>query len=87
MRLQDFQTVDRDSGRPYAELPRIFLQTNLPEKNHAPNVGATAELTYFEHRSRTTGTRVDAQPSFTYPLRTAGTFVIPKASLHFTGTI
>ena len=85
MRFQDFQTVDRASGRPYAELPRIFLRTNLPEKNRAPNVGATAELTYFEHRSRTTGTRVDVQPSFTYPLRTAGTFVTPKASLHFTG--
>ena len=85
MRFQDFQTVDRASGRPYAELPRIFLRTNLPEKNRAPNVRATAELTYFEHRSRTTGTRVDVQPSFTYPMRTAGTFVTPKASLHFTG--
>ncbi len=85
MRFQDFRTVDRTAGRPYAELPRIFLRTNLPEKNRAPNVRATAELTYFEHRSRTTGTRVDVQPSFTYPLRTAGTFVTPKASLHFTG--
>ena len=84
-RFQDFQTVDRTAGRPYAQLPRILLWTNLPEKNRAPNLGATAELTSFDHRSRTTGTRVDLQPSFTWPIRTAGTFVMPKATLRFTG--
>ena len=85
VRFQDFQTVDRTAGRPYAQLPRTLLRTNLPEKNRAPNVGATAELAYFDHRSLTTGTRVDLRPSFTWPMRTAGTFVAPKASLHFTG--
>ena len=84
-RFQDFRTVDRTAERPYAQLPRILLRTNRPERNRAPNLGATAELTYFDHRSLTTGTRVDLQPSFTWPIRTAGTFVVPKAALRFTG--
>ena len=85
VRFLDFRTLDRTAGRPYAQLPRIFLGTNLPEKNRAPNAGATAEVAYFDHRSRTTGTRVDVQPSITWPMRTAGTFVVPKAALRFTG--
>ena len=85
LRFLDFQTLDRDSIRPYAQIPRIFLGTNLPEKNRAPNADATAEITYFDHRSRTTGTRVDVQSSLTWPVRTAGTFVVPKAGLRFTG--
>ena len=85
LRFLDFRTLDRASGRPYALLPRLLLGTNHPEKNRAPNAGATAEITHFDHRSRTTGTRVDVQPSIMYPIRTAGTFVVPKATLRFTG--
>ena len=85
VRFQDFMTLDRTSVRPYARLPRIRVGTNLPEKNYAPNVGATAEFTYFDQQSRTTGTRVDLRPTITWPMQTAGTFVIPKAGLHVTG--
>ena len=85
VRFQDFMTLDRTSTRPYARLPWILVGTNLPEKNHAPNVGATAELTYFERRSRTSGTRVDLRPTLTWPMQTAGTFLVPKATLHVTG--
>ena len=87
VRFQDFLTVDRTilaQNRPYARLPQILVQTNLPERNRAPNFGATAELTYFDQRSRTTGARVDLQPSLTYPIRTAGTFMVPKAAVRFT---
>ena len=87
VRFQDFLTVDRTirpQDRPYARLPQILVRTNLPEKNRAPNFGATAELTYFDQRSRTTGARMDLHPSFTYPIHSAGTFVTPKAALHFT---
>ena len=87
VRFQEFLTVDRTilaQNRPYARLPQILVQTNLPERNRAPNFGATAELTYFDQRSRTTGARVDLQPSLTYPIHTAGTFMVPKAAVRFT---
>ena len=85
VRFQDFMTLDRSINRPYARLPQVLVRTNLPQNNHAPNFDTTAELTYFDHESRTTGARMDLQPALTYPMRSAGAFVIPKATLHITG--
>ncbi|MDD9980410.1 MAG: LPS-assembly protein LptD [Gammaproteobacteria bacterium] len=84
LRLQDFMTLDRTVGRPYARLPQVSIRTLLPERNRALNFDLTAELAYFDHESRTTGSRVDLQPSFTFPHRTGGAFVTPKAALHIT---
>ena len=85
LRFEDFMTLDRTIDRPYARLPQVLLGTNLPEKNHAPNFGAAAEFTYFDQESRTTGARMDLRPALTYPMHSAGGFVIPKATLHVTG--
>ena len=85
VRFQDFMTLDPDVRQPYARLPQVLGRTNVPTRNHAPNFGATAELTYFDHESRTTGARMDLQPALSYPMRSAATFVIPKATLHVTG--
>ena len=87
VRFQDFQTLDRTilpHDRPYARLPQILVLTNAPERSRALNFNATAELAYFEQRALTTGARMDVRPSFTYPMRDAGSFVTPKATLHFT---
>ena len=88
--LQDHLTVDREAKaqeRPYAELPQIRIRTDRGEKNRALNFESEAEFTYFDHRSpllRTTGRRAHLQSSAAYPIRTAGTFVIPKAMLYYT---
>ena len=87
VRFEDFQTLDRTvlpHDRPYARLPQVLLRTNAPERSRALNLSATAELAYFDQRSLTTGARVDLRPSLSYPIRDAGTFVTPKATLHFT---
>ena len=86
-RFRDYLTLDRavpPQNRPYAVLPQILVRTRLPERNRTLNFGARAELAYFEQRGRTTGVRMDLQPSVSWPFRTAGTFVVPKAALHFT---
>lgn len=88
VRLQDFMTLDRTikpESRPYARLPQIILRTNRPQRNHAPNFGLEAEFAYFDEDSRTTGARVDLEPALTYPMQSAGGFVIPRAALHITG--
>ena len=87
LRLRDYLTVDRSirpENRPYANLPELFVRTTLPEGNRALNFSATGELAYFDHPACTTGVRMDLRPSLTYPLRTSGTFLLPKATLHFT---
>ena len=86
-RFRDYLTLDRavlPQNRPYAVLPQILVRTRLPERNRTLNFGARAELAYFEQRGRTTGVRMDLQPSVSWPFRTSGTFVVPKAALHFT---
>ena len=88
LRFQDFMTLDRTiepEDRPYAQLPRLVVRTNHPERNHAPNLGLEAELTYFDRDGHTTGTRTDLQPFITFPSYSAGAFLRPKATLHITG--
>ena len=88
LRLQDFETVDRTIGpedRPYAQVPRLVVRTNRPERNRAPNLGLEAELTHFDQGGRTTGTRTDLQSFVTFPIHSAGAFFRPKAALHVTG--
>ena len=88
LRLQDFEMLDRTiepEDRPYAQLPRLVVRTNHPEKNRTPNLGLEAELTHFDQDGRTTGTRTDLQLFVTFPSYSAGTFFRPKAALHVTG--
>ena len=87
MRFSGFQTLDKSllaHERPYARLPQILLRTHGPERNHTLNARTEAELTYFDRRSHTTGLRARLRPTVTYPMRTAGTFVTPRATLHVT---
>ena len=87
VRFEDFTVLDRSidpEDWPYARLPQITVRTNRPQINRAPNFAFEAETTHFDDDSRTTGTRVDLRPSFTWPNRTAQNFVTPKATLHVT---
>ena len=84
VRLQDFTTLARTIDRPYARVPQVLLETHLPERNRALNFDVTAEFAHFERASRTTGSRVDLRPSFTFPYHAAGAFVTPKTVLHIT---
>ena len=85
VRFQDFMTLDRTINRPYARLPQVLFRTSVPQSNNAPSFGTTAEFTYFDHESRTTGARMDLRPVLSYPMHSAGGFVMPKATLHVTG--
>ena len=86
-RLHDFQTLDRTilpRNRPYASLPQILAWTSLAERNRALNLAMETEVVFFERRSSVTGARMDLRPSVTWPIRGAGTFLVPKATLNLT---
>lgn len=88
VRVQDLMTLDRTIGsddRPYAQIPRAVFRTGRAERNRAANLGLEAEIAHFDHDVRTAGTRVDLQPSVSFPYHTAAAFVRPKATLRFTG--
>ena len=87
VRFEDYLTVDRTippAGRPYARVPQILFRTYGTERNRAFNLRTNAEVTYFEKEAHTTGLRADLRPSVSYPIRTAGTFLVPRATLDIT---
>ena len=87
VRFEDYLTVDRTippTGRPYARIPQILFRTYGTERNRAFNLRTNAEVTYFEKDAHTTGLRADLRPSLSYPIRTAGTFLVPRATLDVT---
>jgi LPS-assembly protein len=86
-RAQGFQTIDdtvAPDSRPYERLPQFYAATSLRERNRQLNLDAFAEAVYFERDVGVTGTRLDLRPSLSYPYRTAGSFLVPSASLRYT---
>jgi LPS-assembly protein len=86
-RLQHYQTVDdalAATDRPYERLPQFYVATSSRERNRALNLGGFAEVVNFDRSSSVNGTRLDLRPFVSYPMRTPGTFVVPRAAFRFT---
>ena len=87
-RAQNFQTLDGSipgTSRPYKRLPQIYASTKFLERNLRPNFNATTELVHFDRRDSVTGMRWDLRPYVSLPYRTAAGYVVPKATLRYTG--
>jgi len=87
-RVQSFQTVDDQlagTSRPYKRLPQMLLGTTRVERNLRFNFNGTAEVVHFDRRDSVTGVRWDLAPHVTFPYRTAAGFVVPKATMRYTG--
>ena len=86
-RVQDYQTIDETiaaASRPYKRLPQLYFRASTPSRNRRLNADVTAEFVYFDRSSSVTGARIDVEPSLSYPMRTAATFLIPKLSAEYT---
>ena len=86
-RVEDYQTIDRTiiaAERPYKRLPQLVFQASTPRRNRRLNADIAAEFVYFDRSSSVTGARFDVEPSLSYPMRTASSFLIPKVSLEYT---
>ena len=88
-RLQAFQTLDTSlSSRPYQRLPQILFKTVLPQQNRKLNTELQAEFVRFDRDTEQVagpiGNRVDLKSTFSFPIRSFGTFIIPKLSLLYT---
>ncbi|HHB92657.1 MAG TPA: LPS-assembly protein LptD [Thioploca sp.] len=88
-RVQMFQTLsDNPAARPYQRLPQLLFKTVLPEANQRLNVKLNAELVRFDRNTEIVdtpiGNRLDLKSDFSWPQRTAGTFIIPKLAFRYT---
>ena len=87
-RVQNYLTIDRSiasDDRPYKQLPQFTFNTTFRERNRELNFGAQAEAVSFDRRSSVTGVRWDLNPYVSFPIRSAATYIIPKAGLRYTG--
>lgn len=85
--VHNYQTVDvtlPEASRPYAMLPQLRAQYIPTPRNRTLSYGGYAGATYFDNSSRVDGLRFDAEPYVSYPIRTAGSFFVPKAKLRYT---
>ena len=86
-RASGYQTVDPAipaTSRPYSRLPQFYFQTNDRSANREFDFDLYAEAVYFERSRTVTGARLDLEPSVSYPIRTAGTYIEPRLSLRHT---
>ena len=87
-RFEQFQTLKAAPSPydPYRILPRIALDSRLPERNRSFNYDLHGEITRFEHRSTgiASGVRTDVQPSVSFPVRMASGYLLPRAALRHT---
>jgi len=87
--VQDFQNLDTTlapADRPYRQLPQIVYELNPAQRFLGLQTTALAELNYFSHsdNSLVKGSRFDVQPRLSLPLRRAGWYVEPAASVRHT---
>jgi len=88
-RVQSFQTLDPNpAARPYQRLPQLLFNTTLPERNKELNFAVRAEAVRFGRDTQiiagATGDRMDLKTTLSYPIRSAGSFLVPKLSMRYT---
>ena len=87
--VEDFQILSDSPHHfdPYRVAPRLALETLSPERNRQLNIDFRGEVVRFDHRTGLVpeGTRTDLRPSAFFPLRSPHGYLLPRATLHFTG--
>ena len=87
--VEDYQILEDTPDRldPYRVAPRLALESRLPERSQRLHFGFHGEVARFDHRSNmaASGTRLDLHPSVAIPLRSSFGYLLPRASLHYTG--
>ena len=87
--VENFQILKNtpDHLDPYRMAPRVALESRLLERNWNLNLDFHGEAARFEHHTDlvAAGTRLDLRPSMYVPVRSSFGYLIPRATLHFTG--
>jgi len=86
-RVQHYQTIDRNilpAAKPYERLPQLAFSTHLPERDRSLNYGLYGEFVSFDHDTNVDGLRLDVRPWVSFPMRSAGAFLVPRVSLWHT---
>ena len=87
--VENYQVLKNtpDHLDPYRTSPRIALESRFSERNWKPNIDFRGEVVRFDHHTDmvATGTRLDLRPSVYVPIRSSFGYLVPRATLNFTG--
>ncbi|MCX7892918.1 MAG: LPS-assembly protein LptD [Burkholderiales bacterium] len=86
-RVSKFQTLQDPKNPipiPYNRVPQILFSALKQNTLGGFDAGATAQFDQFEHPTLVTGSRTYVYPYLSYPLLTAGTFIVPKVGVNAT---
>ncbi|MDE2088409.1 MAG: LPS assembly protein LptD [Gammaproteobacteria bacterium] len=86
--VQSFQTVDPTippSARPYAMLPQLLLNADVPDQFLGLSYHLRGELVNFQRSDSVTGARLDMEPGISLPMVHPGYFLTPSLALRYTG--
>jgi len=81
VRLQNYQTVDRDipaDERPYRRLPQFTFKTLSPNQPFGLQSSFESEAVFFDRDSSVRGLRIDAIPKLSLPIATSAWFFKPS---------
>ncbi len=86
--LDNYQNVDPSlpaTATPYKRLP--YLSMNLypfAGGNYRLNSNLYAQTVYFDRDDGVVGGRIQLQPSISFPMRSSGSFIVPRLDLNHT---
>ena len=94
LRTQNFQVIDdsvAEVDRPYTILPQLAVMGSWPDRAFGLTFDIDMEVANFAHNfdrapyNKQTGWRLDVAPQVRMPLRGAGIYLEPAASVRYTG--
>ncbi|MGH8601822.1 MAG: LPS-assembly protein LptD, partial [Gammaproteobacteria bacterium] len=83
----NYQSIDDSipsASEPYKILPQVVFGYSPLGGNRRLNAYLVADTTYFEREDSVTGARVDLAPVLSFPMRSAGTFLVPSLRVRHT---
>ncbi|MGH8647053.1 MAG: LPS-assembly protein LptD, partial [Gammaproteobacteria bacterium] len=83
----NYQSIDASlpsANEPYKILPQVVFGYNPWGGNRRLNAYLQADTTYFEREDSVTGARFDLAPVLSFPMRSAGTFLVPSLRVRHT---
>ncbi|MDP1770695.1 MAG: LPS-assembly protein LptD [Methylobacter sp.] len=85
--VDSYQSINKavtSAGLPYRRLPQVNLNLKHSFDFMPLDTSMDAEYVYFQHSTLTNAQRTNAKPSVSFPMKSPGAFLIPKASLQHT---
>ncbi|MGH6635267.1 MAG: LPS-assembly protein LptD [Gammaproteobacteria bacterium] len=83
----NYQSIDASlpsASEPYKILPQVVFGYSPLGGNRRLNAYLVTDTTYFEREDSVTGARLDLAPVLSFPMRSAGTFLVPSLRVRHT---